>query len=113
MTDNGAAMKAAEFTEGLSRLGIMHTTTLPYSAYQNGKTERFWAVLEGRLMAMLKDTELNLKLLNDATIAWVEGEYNREHNREIGASPYERYTSAADVSRSAPSWEDLRMAFRM
>lgn len=113
MTDNGAAMKAAEFTEGLSRIGTMHTTTLPYSAYQNGKTERFWAILEGRLMAMLKDTELTLKLLNDATIAWVEGEYNREVNRETGCTPYERYTNSPDVTRPSPSWEELKMAFRM
>lgn len=113
MTDNGAAMKAAEFIEGVPRIGSMHTTTLPYSPYQNGKTERFWGVLEGRLMAMLKDTDLSLKLLNDATLAWVEGEYNREINREIGVSPYERFTSSPDVSRPSPAWEALRLAFRM
>jgi putative transposase len=33
MTDNGAAMVAAEFTQGLERLGILHQTTLPYSPY--------------------------------------------------------------------------------
>jgi hypothetical protein len=34
LSDNGAAMTAAEITEGLSRLGILHQTTLPYSPYQ-------------------------------------------------------------------------------
>jgi hypothetical protein len=34
MSDNGAAMTAAEITEGLARLGILHQTTLPYSPYQ-------------------------------------------------------------------------------
>ena len=34
MSDNGSAMLAEEFTEGLLRLGIVHETTLPYSAYQ-------------------------------------------------------------------------------
>ena len=29
MSDNGAAMISAEFTEGLSRLSIIHDTTLP------------------------------------------------------------------------------------
>jgi putative transposase len=29
MSDNGAAMTAAEITEGLARLGILHQTTLP------------------------------------------------------------------------------------
>ena len=31
LSDNGAAMTAAEITEGLSRLGVLHQTTLPYS----------------------------------------------------------------------------------
>jgi hypothetical protein len=33
MSDNGSAMLAEEFTEGLLRLGILHETTLPFSAY--------------------------------------------------------------------------------
>jgi hypothetical protein len=35
LTDNGAAMLAAEVRHGLERLGIVHETTLPYSPYQN------------------------------------------------------------------------------
>lgn len=34
MSDNGAAMTAAEISEGLARLGVLHETTLPYSPYQ-------------------------------------------------------------------------------
>ena len=33
MTDNGAAMKAAEFLAGLHTLGVMFDPTLPYSPY--------------------------------------------------------------------------------
>jgi hypothetical protein len=33
MSDNGSAMLAAETTEGLARLGILHETTLPYAAF--------------------------------------------------------------------------------
>jgi len=33
MSDNGAAMCAAEIVEGLARLGIVHETTLAYSPY--------------------------------------------------------------------------------
>ena len=54
MTDNGSAMMAAEFKEGLQRLGVMHEKTLPYSPHQNGKQEAFWGHLEGRLMEMLE-----------------------------------------------------------
>jgi transposase InsO family protein len=36
LTDNGAAMKAEEFVQGLRRLGVTHETTEPYSPYQKG-----------------------------------------------------------------------------
>jgi hypothetical protein len=39
MTDNGTPMLAEETRQGLARLSVMHHTTLPYSAYQNGKQE--------------------------------------------------------------------------
>jgi putative transposase len=47
MSDNGAAMTAAEITQGLGRLGILHQTTLPYSPYQNAKQEAFWGAGRG------------------------------------------------------------------
>jgi hypothetical protein len=114
MTDNGSAMVAEEFTEGLLRLGVLHEKTLPYSAYQNGKQESFWANLEGRLMEMLGNVpELSLDFLNEATQAWVEIEYNRALHREIGCSPATRFAHSADVLRPSPSSDALRAAFRM
>ncbi len=114
MTDNGSAMVADEFTEGLLRLGILHERTLPYSAYQNGKQESFWANLEGRLMEMLgKVPELTLDFLNRATQAWVEIEYNRSVHREIACSPATRFVQGRDVLRPSPSSDALRAAFRM
>ena len=59
-------MTAAEITEGLARLGILHQTTLPYSPYQNAKQEAFWGPVEGRLIAMLEDVpDLTLAFLNE------------------------------------------------
>jgi transposase InsO family protein len=114
MTDNGAAMLAEEFTEGLLRLGILHRKTLCYSAYQNGKQESFWGNLEGRLMEMLASVpELTLDFLNHATQAWLEIEYNRSVHREIGCSPATRFANAPDVLRRSPSSDELRAAFRM
>ena len=85
MSDNGGAMLAAETIEGLSRLGIVHHTTLAESPEQNGKQENFWAQVEGRLMAMLEgEKDLTLELLNRATLAWLELEYNRKRHSEIG-----------------------------
>lgn len=114
MTDNGAAMIADEVTQGLLRLGIVHEKTLPYSPYQNGKQECFWASLEGRLMEMLGGvTELTLAFLNEATQAWVEIEYNRRAHRELSCSPVQRFAQASDVLRASPSSSALRDAFRM
>ncbi len=113
LTDNGSAMIADEVTQGLSRLGIVHETTLPASPYQNGKQECFWGNLEGRLMAMLESVkELSLVLLNDATQAWDELEYNRSFHRELGEKPIDRYLRGPDVLRTCPSSEALRLAFR-
>ena len=113
MTDNGAAMMAEEFAAGLHRLGILHQTTLPYSPYQNAKQESFWGRVEGRLMAMLEGVdELSLELLNTATGAWVEHEYQRSVHSEIGGSPLERYLAGPDVGRECPGSEGLRAAFR-
>jgi transposase InsO family protein len=112
LSDNGAAMLAEEFQAGLLALGITHETTLPYSPYQNGKQEAFWAQLEGRLMAMLENLpDLTLATLNEATQAWVEMEYNRSRHDEIGESPYERFVRGPDVGRTPPSAHELRLAF--
>jgi hypothetical protein len=114
LTDNGPAMVADEVTEGLLRLGIVHERTLPYSPYQNGKQEAFWATLEGRLMEMLDGlAELTLGFLNEATQAWVETEYNRTVHRETSSSPVERFAHAPDVLRPSPSSDALRQAFRL
>jgi len=114
LTDNGSAMVAEEVTEGLLRLGIVHERTLPYSPYQNGKQESFWGRLEGRLLKMLDGVaELTLELLNKATQAWVEIEYNRAVHRETSCSPVERFAQAPDVHRESPSSESLRDAFRL
>jgi putative transposase len=114
LTDNGSAMVAEEVTEGLLRLGIVAERTLPYSPYQNGKQEAFWGTLEGRLMKMLDGVkELTLELLNEATQAWVEIEYNRAAHRETGSSPAARFAQGPDVLRTSPASESLRNAFRL
>lgn len=112
MTDGGAAMRAAEFTQGLERLGILHQPTLPYSPYQNGKQESFWSQAEGRLLAMLETCkDLTLPLLNEATQAWIEMEYQRAIHSETGQTPLRRFLEGKSVGRECPSADDLRLAF--
>ncbi len=112
MSDNGAAMTATEITEGLTRLGILHQTTLPYSPYQNGKQEVLWGSVEGRLMAMLEDVDdLTLARLNQATQAWVEYDYNRKRHSEIDDTPLARFLAGPAVTRPCPDAAALRLAF--
>jgi putative transposase len=112
MSDNGAAMTAAETVQGLERLGIVHEKTLPYSAYQNGKQEVFWGQVEGRLLAMMQNCiDLSLAQLNVATLAWIELEYNRKVHSELAQSPLDRFLAAKDVGRPCPQSDLLRKAF--
>jgi hypothetical protein len=105
-------MIAAETVEGLARLSIIHERTLPYSAYQNGKQEVLWGQVEGRLLAMLEGCkDLTLAQLNQATIAWVTMEYNREVHSELGQPPLSRFVTAKSVSRPCPESKRLHQAF--
>ena len=113
MTDNGAAMMAAEVRDGLARLGIVHQPTLPYSPEQNAKQESFWGNVEGRLMAMLEGCEkLSLSALNQATCAWLDRDYLRRRHHELSSSPLERFRAAKDVGRDSPSSAELKRAFK-
>jgi putative transposase len=112
LSDNGAAMTAAEITQGLARLGILHQTTLAYSPYQNAKSEAFWGPVEGRLMAMLEHVpDLTLALLNEATQAWVEQDYNGKPHSEIATTPIARFLAGPSVARDCPGSDALRLAF--
>lgn len=112
LSDNGAAMLAAETQRAMADLSIVHATTLAFSPYQNGKQETFWTRLEGRLVALLSGVEgLTLNFLNRATIAWVEQEYNRSRHRELGQTPLDRLLQSHVVARRAPEFEQLRFHF--
>jgi hypothetical protein len=55
--------------------------------------------------------ELRLDLLNEATQAWVELEYQRTRHTEIGETPLARFLAGPDVLRPSPAPEILRAAF--
>jgi hypothetical protein len=56
--------------------------------------------------------DLTLELLNEATAAWVEADYNRRSHSEIGTTPLSRFVAGPDVSRSCPGSQGLKQAFR-
>lgn len=110
--DNGSAMIAKETQQGLARLSILSENTLPYSPYQNGKQESFWGQIEGRLLPMLEGVaDLTLAQLNEATLAWIEMEYNRKVHSETGQTPLHRFLHDKDVGQPCPSTEKLQQAF--
>lgn len=112
LMDNGSAMVAGETSQGLARLSVLQRTTLPYSPHQNGKQEVFWAQVEGRLLAMLEGQgEMNLALLNKATQAWVEMEYQRKVHSETAQTPLQRWLDGPSVTRECPGPDQLRLAF--
>jgi putative transposase len=112
LSDNGPAMIAAEVVDGLTRLGVLQQTTLPYTPEANAKIEILWASVEGRLMAMLEHVaDLSLARLNEATLAWAEGEYNRKVNSETGQTPIARFLAGPSVMRPCPDSAALRLAF--
>jgi len=113
LSDNGSPMLAAETQEGLFRLSVEHHTTLSRTPEQNGKQEVFFAQIEGRLMAMLEgEPQLTLELLNRATQAWAEEEYQRHLHSETKQSPLDRFRAGPSVGRSCPPCDELRRAFR-
>lgn len=113
LSDNGSAMTASEFTQGLNRIGILHDTTLAYSPYQNAKIESFWGSVEGRLMAMLQNKkDLTLIELNQYSQAWVEMEYNKREHSEIKDLPLNRFLNDKNVLRPCPNPSELKQLFR-
>ena len=61
---------------------------------------------------MLEDVpDLTLAMLNEATQAWVELEYNRKLHSEIGEAPVARFLKGPEVTRQSPDSAALRLAF--
>ena len=63
---------------------------------------------------MLENQEnLTLRQLNQATQAWVEGDYHQKVNAELkGRTPIECYLQDHDVGRNCPASQALQKAFR-
>jgi transposase InsO family protein len=114
LSDGGGAQKAGETRQGMTRLGVVHEMTLPNTPEMNGKQESFWNQVEGRLLPMLEGVEvLTLRLLNEATQAWLEQEYNRSKHSETGEVPMDRFLAGPRVGRPCPDAATLRNVFRI
>jgi len=55
--------------------------------------------------------DLTLEQLNEATLAWIELEYNRKVHSETGQTPLDRFLNDKNVSQPCPPTEQLQLAF--
>jgi putative transposase len=55
--------------------------------------------------------DLDLRQLNEATLVFVEVEYNRKLHSELKCSPLEKFLHVKDVGRPCPSSQQLQWAF--
>lgn len=55
--------------------------------------------------------DLRLDQLNEATLAWIEMEYNRKVHSETGQAPLHRFLNDKDVGQPCPSTQTLQLAF--
>ena len=63
-------------------------------------------------MAVLEHVpDLTLSVLNEATQAWVEQDYNGKRHSEIGEAPITRFLAGPAVTRDCPDSDTLRLAF--
>ena len=63
-------------------------------------------------MAMLEGVaDLTLAMLNEATQAWVEPDYNRKPHSELDEAPLERLLKGPSVMRPCPDIAALKIAF--
>jgi hypothetical protein len=58
------------------------------------------------------EPDCSLALLNTATQAWAEEEYQRKEHSEIREAPLDRYLRGPSVARESPGSDALRRAFR-
>lgn len=109
MSDNGKAMKAAEYVQGLRRMSITLKYTLDYSPWQNGKLERFWETMEMKFMDLLdQKKQVTIKELNEYTQVWVQRGYNHTIHSEIQQTPWQRYYEGeANLSRTQWEHDDI------
>jgi hypothetical protein len=101
--DNCAAMIAVETQQKLARLSNLAQNTLPYLAIPERKAAVLLWPDRKRLPPMLeKVADLTLDPLNEATLAWIEMEYNRKVHSETGQAPLHRAPKNPALSAPEP-----------
>ena len=116
-TDNEAVFTSRVFRWVLALLGIRHQRTEPHCPWQNGRVERFFGTLKGKLNGWAVDGLGQLELALGEFRAW----YNhvRPHQHLGGRTPAEAwagidpYTAAPKAASYFSAWDGLLTGFYM
>jgi transposase InsO family protein len=68
-TDGGGEFSSAEYESALSKAGVKHQVTAPYTSAQNGKSEHVHRTIMGRAWAMCLDAKLPPNLWGECAMA--------------------------------------------
>lgn len=90
-SDNGGEYLSQAFQQVLLDNSIKHTTTAPYSPYQNGKSERTWRSLLEMSRCLLSDAGIPKHFWMYST-RYAQYLRNRSYQQKTNATAYELFT---------------------
>ena len=109
--DNGAAYRSNHLALVCAKLGIALIHGRPYQPAGRGKIERFFRTVRGWLQS-LEPAAADLKTLNRALRAFLEGDYHQRPHRGLqGRSPLEQWALAGERVRYPEPGLDLEDMF--
>ncbi|MGH3769679.1 MAG: DDE-type integrase/transposase/recombinase [Acidimicrobiales bacterium] len=117
LVDRGSAFVDVQFHRACAVLGVRLIHAKPRSPATKGKIERFFRTARSQFLVEVEVRGVDgLAELNTLFSAWVEVVYHRRAHTETGATPLERFTSAAPPVLPSPAllreaflWSETRM----
>jgi putative transposase len=110
--DRAKIYSSKQFDTLCATLGIQRILGTPYYPEGRGKIERFFQFVQSDFLPELAQAAvLNLPLLNESLLAWLEVIYHRKVHSETGQAPLERYRQDDGRSSRTVDPTELRQAF--
>lgn len=111
--DNALVYRSGHMRRIVAETGIHRIIfSKPKHPPSNGKMEAFNRLCRSAFIAELKASSIStLEALNEAFLAWVDVDYNRQVNSETGQAPIERWRAGAESIVHLDD-EKLRQAFQ-
>jgi transposase InsO family protein len=112
-TDNEAVLTSRLFRFGLFLLGIRHQRIAPFSPWQNGKIERFFATFKDRILPWLERVGISDDLALDLHLFRVWYNHARPHQHLDGLTPARAWNGRrrSDRPHYFSEWKGLLTGF--